>query len=387
MEIAFELVKPGPPTGRALEVEISSKDGISNEKVAKNLILYLKNINGVTTIESGLQPGDKEIHIVLDKSLATYAGVNLKTAASHIRASVDGLRVTTTRYGTEEVDVTIRYPDDIDDIKALQNLKLPNNRGGLIPLSSIAQLDERTGYTTIRHKEGLRVIRVFANIDETQTSSIKLNKHVADNQEKWLAEFKNKVKIHFGGEAEKNKESFQDLGLSFVFALVAIFFLLAIQFNNLGYPLIVMLAIPFGIVGVILSFYVHDILWKPMPLSFFSSMGMVALTGVVVNSSMILLVFIQRAREQGMEAMEAILLAGRRRLRAVVLTAATTVVGLLPTAYGWGGTDPFVAPMALALSWGLAFATLITLIVIPAALAASIDTVEHFRKWYDDFKK
>ncbi len=387
LEIAFELVKPGPPTGRALEVEISSKDGISNEKVAKYLISYLKNIKGVTTIESGLQPGDKEIHVVLDKSLATYAGVNLKTAASHIRASVDGLRVTTTRYGTEEVDVTIRYPDDIDDIKALQNLKLPNNRGGLIPLSSIAQLDEKTGYTTIRHKEGLRVIRVFANIDETQTSSIKLNKHVADNEETWLAEFKNKVKIHYGGEAEKNKESFQDLGLSFAFALVAIFFLLAIQFNNLGYPLIVMLAIPFGIVGVVLSFYVHDILWKPMPLSFFSSMGMVALTGVVVNSSMILLVFIQRAREQGMEAMEAILLAGRRRLRAVVLTAATTVVGLLPTAYGWGGTDPFVAPMALALSWGLAFATLITLIVIPAALAASIDTVEHFRKWYDDFKK
>ncbi len=387
LEIAFELVKPGPPTGRALEVEISSKDGISNEKVAKYLISYLKNIKGVTTIESGLQPGDKEIHVVLDKSLATYAGVNLKTAASHIRASVDGLRVTTTRYGTEEVDVTIRYPDNIDDIKALQNLKLPNNRGGLIPLSSIAQFDEKTGFTTIRHKEGLRVIRVFANIDETQTSSIKLNKHVADNQETWLAEFKNKVKIHYGGEAEKNKESFQDLGLSFVFALVAIFFLLAIQFNNLGYPLIVMLAIPFGIVGVILSFYVHDILWKPMPLSFFSSMGMVALTGVVVNSSMILLVFIQRAREQGMEAMEAILLAGRRRLRAVVLTAATTVVGLLPTAYGWGGTDPFVAPMALALSWGLAFATLITLIVIPAALAASIDTVEHFRKWYDDFKK
>lgn len=387
LEIAFELVKPGPPTGRALEVEISSKDGISYEKVAKNLISYLKNIKGVTTIESGLQSGDKEIHVVLDKNLATYAGVNLATAALHIRASVDGLRVTTTRYGTEEVDVTIRYPDDVEDIKALQNLKLPNNRGGLIPLSSIAQFDEKKGYTTIRHKEGLRVIRVFANIDETQTSSIKLNKHVADNQEIWLAEFKNKVKIHFGGEAEKNKESFQDLGLSFVFALVAIFFLLAIQFNNLGYPLIVMLAIPFGIVGVILSFYVHDILWKPMPLSFFSSMGMVALTGVVVNSSMILLVFIQRAREQGMEAMEAILLAGRRRLRAVVLTAATTVVGLLPTAYGWGGTDPFVAPMALALSWGLAFATLITLIVIPAALAASIDTVEHFRKWYDDFKK
>ena len=387
LEIAFELVKPGPPTGRALEVEISSKEGKLNEHVAENLITFLKDIKGVTTIESGLQPGDKEIHVVLDKSLATYAGVNLATAASHVRASVDGLRVTTTRYGTEEVDVTIRYPDNIEDIQALQNLKVPNNRGGLIPLSSIAQFDEKTGFTTVRHKDGLRVIRVFANIDETQTSSIKLNKQVADNKNTWLAEYKNKVKINFGGEAEKNEESFQDLAFSFLFALIAIFFLLAIQFNSLGYPLIVMLAIPFGAVGVILSFYLHDILWKPMPLSFFSSMGVVALTGVVVNSSMILLVFIQRARDEGMETMEAIILAGRRRLRAVVLTAATTVVGLLPTAYGWGGTDPFVAPMALALSWGLAFSTLITLILIPAALAASVDTAEHFRKWRGDLKK
>lgn len=382
LEIAFELVKPGPPTGRALEVEISSKFSEQNEKVAQNLIQYLKNIEGVTTTESGLQPGDKEIHVTLDKNLAAYAGVNLATAASHIRAAVDGLRVTTTRYITEEVDVTIRYPEDVEDISALQNLRVPNSRGGLIPLSSIAKFDEKTGYTTVRHKEGLRVIRVFANIDETKTSSIKLNKLVSDNKDVWIAEYKNKVKVHFGGEAEKNKESFIDLFKSFVFALIAIFFLLAIQFNSLGYPLIVMLAIPFGVVGVILSFYVHDILWKPMPLSFFSTMGMVALTGVVVNSSMILLVFIQRAREDGMDAMEAILLAGRRRLRAVVLTAATTVVGLLPTAYGWGGADPFVAPMALALSWGLAFATLITLIVIPAALAVSIEISEISKIWF-----
>lgn len=381
LEIAFELIKPGPPTGRALEIEISSKDGVSNEHVAENLISFLKKVDGVTTIESGLQPGDGEIHVVLDRSLAAYAGVNLATAASHIRASVDGLRVSTTRYGTEEIDVTIRYPDNLEDIKALQSLQIPNNRGGLIPLSSISKFDEKVGFTTIRHKDGLRVIRVFANIDESKTNSIKLNKEVADNKNTWLAEYKSKVKINFGGEAEKNDESFKDLAFSFLFALIAIFFLLAIQFNSLGYPLIVMLAIPFGIIGVILSFYLHDLFWKPMPLSFFSTMGMVALTGVVVNSSMVLLVFIQRAREDGMDAIEAILLAGRRRLRAVVLTAATTVVGLLPTAYGWGGTDPFVAPMALALSWGLAFATLITLIVIPAALAVSVDISEKFSKW------
>jgi multidrug efflux pump subunit AcrB len=161
-----------------------------------------------------------------------------------------------------------------------------------------------------------------------------------------------------------------------VFALIAIFFILAIQFNNLTYPIIVMLAIPFGAIGIIISFYLHDLLWKPMPLSFFSALGMVALTGVVVNSSLVLLVFIQRSIKQGMNCRDAILLAGRRRLRAVILTATTTVLGLLPTAYGWGGSDFFVAPMALALSWGLFFATVITLLVIPAALAATLDMQE-----------
>lgn len=387
LKIAFELVKPGPPTGRALEVEISSKDGKSNEQVAKNLISFLKKTKGVSTVESGLQPGDNEIHVVLNKNLATYAGVNLATAASHVRTAVDGLKVTTTRYGAEEVDVTIRYPSELDDFSALQSLKIPNERGGLVPLSSIAQFDEKVGYTTIRHKYGLKIIRVFANIDETVTSSIELNNIVEQQQDIWLAEFKKKVKVHYGGEAEKNVESFKGLAFSFLFALIAIFFLLAIQFNNLSYPIIVMLAIPFGAVGVILSFYVHSVLWKPMPLSFFSTMGMVALTGVVVNSSMILLVFIQRARKEGVDMIEAIILAGRRRLRAVILTAATTVVGLLPTAYGWGGSDPFVSPMALALSWGLAFATLITLIVIPAALAASYDTSEHFKQWWEKLYK
>jgi multidrug efflux pump subunit AcrB len=182
-----------------------------------------------------------------------------------------------------------------------------------------------------------------------------------------------KVSATYGGENEKNQESMFDLGIAFMFALLAIFFLLSIQFNNLGYPLAVMLAIPFGVIGVIVSFYLHDLLWKPMPLSFMSTLGMVALTGVVVNSSLVLLVFIQRNIKKGMSRHDAIITAGRRRLRAVLLTAATTIMGLLPTAYGWGGLDPFVSSMALALSWGLIFATLITLIVIPALFSAGID--------------
>ena len=156
---------------------------------------------------------------------------------------------------------------------------------------------------------------------------------------------------------------------SFVFALLGIFAILAVQFNRIGYPILVMLAIPFGVIGIIVGFFLHG-----APISFMAMMGFVALTGVVVNASLVMAVFIQRLISEGVPWRDAILQSGKRRLRAVSLTAITTVVGLLPTAYGWGGFDPFVAPMALALSWGLMFSTVITLFSVPAALGIALDT-------------
>jgi multidrug efflux pump subunit AcrB len=375
LQFAFEEIRPGPPTGRALQVELSSRNIEQSEKVAGQLMAYLANIDGITTIESDLLPGDDELRIEFDKALAAYAGIDLATASSHIRAAVDGLRVTTTRWENEEVDITIRFPEEsaTSQIQQLRKLQILNNRGGMVTLERIASFTEQQGYTNIRHKEGRKIISVMANIDPAKLTSSRLNSMVEKDQQTWMGDFAGKVNATYGGENEKNQESMFDLAVAFMFALLAIFFLLAIQFNNLGYPLAVMLAIPFGVIGVIVSFYLHDLLWKPMPLSFMSTLGMVALTGVVVNSSLVLLVFIQRNIKKGMSRHEAIITAGRRRLRAVLLTAATTIMGLLPTAYGWGGLDPFVSSMALALSWGLIFATLITLIVIPALFSAGID--------------
>ncbi len=389
LKLSFDEQKNGPPTGRALEVEITGRDNVSNERVANNLSGYLKNIDGVLNVETDIQPGDDELRVVLDKATAIYAGVDLATVASHLRAAVDGLRVDTTRKGTEEVDLTIRYPlqGKMSGEQLLRVVHVPNARGGYVPLSAIAHIEEHGGYSTIRHKAGLRVVRVVANVDTAKITSIKINKLVRDNQDKWFGSADRNVTVNYGGENEKNQQSFVDLASAMKFALIGIFFILAIQFNSLGYPIIVMLAIPFGIVGIILSFYVHDLLWMPMPLSFFSIMGMVALTGVVVNSSLVMLVFIQRAIQDGMNCKDAILLAGRRRLRAVVLTAATTIAGLLPTAYGWGGMDPFVSPMALALAWGLIVATLVTLVAIPAFFAAAMDAKGWFAKRITDVKE
>ncbi len=381
LEISSTLISNGPPLGRALEAEINGSDIKSSEQAARQLMQYLATIEGVTTIDSGLKPGDAELHVVLDRKLAAYAGIDLAIVSRHIRAAADGLVVSSIRKGTEEINVTIRFPSKgAGELEQIKNVLIPNNREGLIPLNKIAKLVEHKGYTTIRHKNGLRIVNVVADIDSSIISSLKLNQLVKENEANWLQGVAEKVTVNYGGEQEKNQESFVSLLIAFIFALVAIFFILAIQFNNLVYPLLVMLAIPFGAIGVILSFYLHDIFWKPMPLSFFSTMGMVALTGVVVNSSLVLLVFVQRARKQGMEIKEAILLAGKRRFRAVILTAATTVVGLLPTAYGWGGLDHFVSPMALALSSGLIFATVVTLFTIPATLAVGHDVRAFFRR-------
>ncbi len=370
IEISMHAKTPGPPTGRALQVEIISDDINANKNVAENLQKYLEGIDGVISVETDLSRGDDELRIIVDRKKAIYAGVDLATVSTHIRAIASGLRVSTIRRGKEEIDVTIRLPDDASkNIDYLNTIEIPNNKKGLIPLGKISRIEQVPAVSTIRHREGRQVLRVMANVNSKIITSLAINRIVNKNKKIWLAEYNDKVSVNFGGEQEKNQESFQSLGIAFLFALVGIYFILAIQFNHIGYPFAVMLAIPFGAVGVILSFYVHDLLWKPMPLSFFSTMGMVALTGVVVNSSMILLVFIQRALKQGVSVYDAIMQAGRRRLRAVVLTATTTVVGLLPTAYGWGGLDPFVSPMALALSWGLIFATLVTLITIPALMA------------------
>lgn len=368
LQISFAMQKNGPPVGRALQVEINGSTMDEKRAAAQRLLDLLHTIKGVYAIESDLEPGETEMHIVLDRSKSAYAGIDLKTASQHIKAAFDGIRVSTLKQGKDEVDVTVRYPEKAQhDINTLMELEIPNMRGGLIPLSRVAFIEESPGSSSIRHKDGNAIINVSAEIDSNIITSSELNKQVGNAAAQWLGDNPH-LSFHLGGEQERSEESVRGLVFSFLFALVGIFVILAIQFNSITYPLLVMLAIPFGAIGIIVGFFLHG-----QPLSFMAMMGFVALTGVVVNASLVLAVFIQRQLQDGVDWFEAIIESGKRRLRAVLLTAITTVVGLLPTAYGWGGFDPFVAPMALALSWGLIFSTLITLFSIPATLAVGLD--------------
>jgi len=373
LPIDFVMLKPGPPVGQALQAEISGTNEGAIFHAAKSLANYLAPIHGVHSIDDGLTPGNPEVHVVLDRKLAAYAGIDLATVATHIKAAFDGLRVSTLNRGKEEVDVTLRYPKRYHyHMQALKSLGIPNRMGGLTLLGRIAHFEQRPGVTSIHHKNGNRVVYVSAEVNTATITSKKLNARVLRDKQKWLGADANRINLHLGGEEERSQESVHGLIISFIYALAGIFVILAVQFNRVSYPLLVMLAIPFGAIGIIVGFFLHG-----QPLSFMSMMGFVALTGVVVNDSLVIAVFIQRLVEKGKPWREAVITGGKRRLRAVLLTSITTVVGLLPTAYGWGGFDPFVAPMALALSWGLIFSTGITLVSIPAAFGIGMD-IKHF---------
>ena len=364
-KISFAMMKPGPPVGRALQVELEG-DEAAIRRAAGRLAKWLGTIPGVFAVETDLAPGDPEMRLVVDRRLAAFAGVDLATIAAHIRAAFDGWTVSTLRHGTEEVRVTIRYPEALRrSPEELLKLEIPNARGGTVPLGAIAHFVAHPGATSIHHKNGHRILYVSAEVDPKRITSRALNRLVRAHAADWLGADAGRVRFHLGGEQERSEESVRGLVFSFLFALAGIYAILAIQFNSLAWPLLVLFAIPFGLIGVIVGFYLHG-----APLSFMALMGFVALTGVVVNDALVIAVVMQRRLREGAPAAEAAQEASLRRLRPVLLTTLTTVVGLLPTAYGWGGFDPFVAPMALALSWGLLFATAITLFGVPAALVS-----------------
>lgn len=369
LEIAFTMEAMGPPVGRALQASIYGGDDTARAAAAQRLLGLLRETDGVHAVQSDLDPGDQELRIVVDRARAAWVGIDLATVADHVRAAFDGLPVATVIRGRDEMDITLRFPEEAGrDPRTLLDLEVPAARGGLVPLRRIVRLEEAPGVTVIRHDSGERIVTVSAEVDRSRITAHELNRLVREQEAQWLGTEATGMRYTLGGEQERSEESVSGLMFSLGFALLGIFVLLAVQFNGFAWPLLVMFAIPFGMIGVVAGFHLHE-----QPLSFMALTGFVALTGIVVNFSLVMAVFIQRLLRAGTPWREAIVEGSHRRLRAVLLTAVTTIVGLLPTAYGWGGHDPFVAPMALALSWGLMSATVITLFSVPAALGIGMD--------------
>ncbi|MCB1321632.1 MAG: efflux RND transporter permease subunit [Leptospiraceae bacterium] len=284
----------------------------------------------------------------------------------------------------EEVDIVVRYaPEFRTDLAILNSIKIANLTQNLIPANRLIELRNGRGPASINHKNGRRLLTVSASIDERETSAAAIATaiHARDSQ---IRQDNLDYTIEAGGENEDTEESLTSLRSAFYVALLIIFMILASMFRSLSQPLLVLMTVPFSLIGVIIAFLLHG-----QPLSFLSILGIVGLSGVVVNDSIVLVDFANRLKEAHPELsnIEIALQAGSMRLRAVILTTITTVLGLLPTAYGIGGYDPFLVPMALSFAWGLAFSTLLTLGLIPILFVILENTRDRLRSWLNRHSK
>ena len=372
-EISFEKVRHGPPVGEPIVIRVRGEKFDELATVAKEIKSYLSDVEGVSDIKDSYELGKDEIQVKVNSEAASKAGLSVSDIALAVRTAFEGAIATTIKQSDEEIDVRVRYPDKLRYSKdALSQVLIPNGRGKLIPIESVATFESFPGISSIHHFDRKRTVIVTAIVDEKNATSMGVVKKVQVEFEDLVKKYP-EVSLNYGGEWEKTQESLASLKIAMVAAVLIIFLVLAFQFQSLLQPMIVMIAVPYGFVGIVWAFLLHG-----EPKSFLAMVGAVGLAGVVVNNSIVMIDFINKAKSGGMSLREAIVEAARIRLRPIILTTITTVVGILPVAYGIMGADPFLMPMALAIGWGLIFATLCTLLVTPCIYAV----IDDVRLWF-----
>ncbi len=365
MELA--QARGGPPVGAPVQIEIRGDDFSKSLEIAEYIKDISKSIDGVYDVKDNWERGKKEFHVEIDEVKASIAAVSVSQIASSLQTAFEGSIATSIKKADEEIDIRVIFPEELRKrIASLKEVKVRNSIGSLVPITELATFTEHPGVPLISHTDYRRTIYVQANINEKQTSSIKVNTEINERLEPIIKKYPG-YDVLSGGEYEDTQESLDSLRFSGLVALLGIGIILVLLFGNLRSPRVIMSAIPLCIIGVAIAFFIHkQTIWPTLVFSFLATMGIIGLTGVVVNDSIVLIDFITKQRNKGIDKMNAIINGCMLRLRAVFLTTITTVFGLLPTAYGIGGDDPFLRPMALALAWGLAFASLITLVITPA---------------------
>ncbi|ASV74037.1 Acriflavin resistance protein [Thermogutta terrifontis] len=331
------------------------------EEVVEKCKAYLAQVPGVFDIQDDARAGKWEFQIKTNDK-AKALGVTLADLAGTIRAAYYGEEAMRLQRGRHEVKVMVRYPED--ERRSLAHFEDIRIRAGNVerPITELAQINIQRGYSQINRMDQLRAIAITADVDEAVVNSQKIVEELKSKViPQLLADPRySEIQVRWEGAQEQTNESIQAMIWGLLVALVAMFALLTLEFRSYFQPIIILLIIPFGLVGAIVGHVVMG-----MPLTLMSIFGMVALTGVVVNDSIVLVDFINMRVENGMSVKEAIVDAGRRRLRPIMLTSVTTIGGLAPLVFERSAQAQFLIPMAVTICFGLAFTTVLCLLLVP----------------------
>ena len=358
LELTF--VSDAFSAGDAINYRLEGRDEENLKIASTELRAELARYPGVFDISDSFRAGKQEVQIQILETGKTL-GLTLNDVATQVRQAFYGAESQRIQRGSDDIRVMVRYPEDErQSLGNLEDLLIRTPSGAEVPFLSIADFSLGNSYSSINRQDGRRVITVRGDIDRTVVKPDEIRREVIGKfKDKWARDLD--VELVVGGEGEQQLSSLSELFSTFPLAMMVIFALLAIPLKSYTQPLIIMSVIPFGAIGAIFGHFIMG-----ADLVFFSLLGIIALSGVVVNASLVLVVSINRLRDEGMGMVEAVSTAGMMRFRPIFLTSLTTFIGLVPLMITASPATFFIVPMAISLSFGVLFATVITLFLVPS---------------------
>jgi len=392
-EVEFTKQEQGPPTGPPVNIEVSGPQfeqivQISNEiKGRLNDAAQSGRLPGLVDVTDNLNTGRPEVQVDVDRDQAARYGLSTSQIARTVRSAIQGIEADTYRSGEDEYDITVRLrQSDRQSIGSLESLTVTNARGQQIPLTSVANIEEGTGFGSITRIDQNRVVTVSGGAAPGYNGPEVLNR-VQDE----LAEYRETLPpgytMEYTGGNEDQQESFGFLTTALLIGASLILLILIIEFNSISAPFIIMVAVGLSMIGVLLG-----LILTRTPFNLFTFIGIIALAGIVVNNNIVLVDYIMQLRGRGMDKQPAVIEGGATRLRPVLLTALTTILGLVPLTFGINvdfvgllsdfapnfqiGSEntQFWGPMGTAIISGLTFATFLTLVIVPV-MYSTFDSV------------
>lgn len=355
-------IADGPPVGKPVSIRVESNDYAFAGQVAREITDALSAMPGVFGVDNNLKSGPRQVRVKMEDARASLFGLTFEEIATSVKAANDGLIASTFRDHSrdEDVDIRVRYAEPFRrSVADMLDVDVRAPDGSLIKVADVARVEIDRGYASLYHFDTKRTVKVTADLNPEVTTSSEVNRKIREQFADISSRYPG-VHLAFGGEFEETGKSFRSMGEAYFVALLTIFLILAAQFRSYVQPLVVMATVPLSVMGVVVGLWVQNLAF-----TINTFIAVVGLAGVVVNDSLVLVDFINNEMRGGLDRLEAVVEGARKRVRAILLTTVTTIGGLIPMALGLTGKSKVWGPFAASIVWGLSFATLLTLFVVP----------------------
>jgi HAE1 family hydrophobic/amphiphilic exporter-1 len=355
-KIQVQELENGPPSSSPVLIRIKGENYDDLELVSNDFVNTLKSIEGTRDIENSLKAGSPELQIRVNKEKASYLGLNDMAVAAQIRNATYGLKATTLKYNRDEIDVIIRTnKENLDTKKDLEKIYFMSQFGNVVPFSQVAEVVETNSVTAINHDNLKRQVRVSSDV-ETNV----IPRDIISSFKEAISDYDlpDNMIVEYGGEEEEIQENFASMFNNMAIAAILVFIILAVQFNSLSQPFIILTSVPMALIGVMPGLVVTG-----NTFGFVSFVGLVALVGIAVNDAIVLIDYNNYLRKNGYSLKDAVRETGITRFMPVLATSITTIGGILPITI----KQAFFAPMGYTIIFGLCMTTVLTLVVIPVS--------------------